>query len=143
MRRAGAAVAVGGDQVGMTAVDELPGARLDLRTVIADDARRVDLEEPAALVEGRGDSGILCDGPRTLRMRDDRRAACGLDVLREALSEVERAVEGDFHEHRGGTAERVAGRILVEKRRSRGQLEAELQIEAEGRRFRGHLSMDS
>ena len=71
--------------------------------------------------------------------------ARSLDVLREALSERERAVEGHLHEDGGELAEPIAARILVEEAFGRRQLPAELEVEpvlAGGRRHLGMRGAD-
>ena len=62
-------------------------------------------------------------------MGDDRSEPGAFDVLAEALSERERAVERHLHEHEVQLAEAVAPGILLEEAIRRGQLPAEPEVE--------------
>src|SRR6266550_4045197 len=74
-------------------------------------------------------------------MSDYGNQSSTLDVLSEALSEAERAVEGQLHEDRGKIAETKAVRILVQECGAWRQLEPEPQFEPVTRRLRSHLGM--
>ena len=94
LRRETAAVAgrwpVARRQVGQALVDEPPAERLPLGPVVAEQAGRVHLQEPAAL---RADAAAAPGSPSTrlgaLRMRDDRDETGRLDVVGEGLRERE------------------------------------------------------
>jgi hypothetical protein len=109
--------------------------------VVAEDARRVHLQEPPALPEIRGEAGIADNGLRALRMRDHRDQPGTLDPLPKGLSKPQGAAEGQLHENGREVAEPIAPQVVVEECGSRRELEAEPEVEAEGRCRAGELDV--
>src|SRR5439155_1737090 len=114
-----------GEEGGEALLHGAPADPRPRRPVVAEQARRVDLEQPAARGELGHDLRPLEHLVGALWMRDDGRQACRLDRLGEQHCRPERAREGKLHEHGGQSAERVAGRILGEELARRGELEPE------------------
>ena len=77
---------VGTDEVEDPVPGEEPRGLLDCLAVVAEETRRVGLQEPTALPEPRCDARIGDDDLRALRMRDHGDVARALNVPRESLS---------------------------------------------------------
>ena len=123
-------MAVRADEADEALLDEVPARRLGIVAVDAEKARRVHLQEPAALGELDRTAGIVDHGLRPLRMCDHRGEAGRLDLLGDPDGERQGPGEGKLHQHRRKVAQAVAGQIVLEERRHGRQLEAEPEVQA-------------
>jgi len=122
-------VAVRGDDLRLPLLDELPAESLSLRPVKAEQARRVDLQRPAALGQLQRQRRSLLNGLRPLRVRDERREARRLDVLAQREQLIGRAGERHLDEHQPRSLKDVSGGVLVEERPRGRQLVPEPQLQ--------------
>ena len=74
-------------------------------------------------------------------MRDHGHQSRTLDPLSKGLSEPQRALEREFHEDSREVAEPIPLHVVVEERGRRGELEAEPEVETEGRCLLGELGV--
>jgi uncharacterized cupin superfamily protein len=133
-------MSVGCDEIDETALDEEPSGVFRVGAVVAEQARRVYLEEPAPLGPTSCEIGVLDDRVRPLGMREHRCQSGSLDLLREPFRECHGARERKLHQDGREVAEAITTQIILEQRRRRRELEPEPEIETllgeEGRHLR-------
>ena len=123
-------MAVRGDDGRQSVAQEPPGEFLPLGPVAPQEARRVHLQRPAALRELVGEHGSLEHGLGSLRVRDQRRQPCRLDVLAECEQEIGRTGERHLHEDDVEALQGVPARLDLEQRGDRRQLPPQPQVDS-------------